>query len=78
MLPAATGNIGKPGAGFYYLNGGRHGIESGYIEAPQLRPAPAKSLSHMDLAARLEDPALFQALFCWNSIWNNQRFISYG
>jgi anaerobic selenocysteine-containing dehydrogenase len=66
LLPAATGNIGKPGAGFYYLNGGRRGIRSDYLGAPHLRPVPARSLSHMDLAASLEDPALFQALFCWN------------
>src|SRR5690242_15973408 len=66
LLPAATGNLGKPGAGFYYLNGGRRGIRGDYLAAPHLRREPARSLSHMDLAARLEDPAVFQALFCWN------------
>src|SRR5204862_4485361 len=58
LLPAATGNLGKPGAGFYYLNGGRRGIRSDYLAAPQLRRAPARSLSHMDPAANLEDPAI--------------------
>ena len=66
LLPAATGNIGKPGAGFYYLNGGRGGIDGDYLSGAALRSAPPKSLSHMDLAATLEDPRKIQALFCWN------------
>jgi anaerobic selenocysteine-containing dehydrogenase len=67
LLPAATGNIGKPGAGFYYLNGsGRKGIRESYIAAPHLRRQPQRTLSHMDLAATLEDAAKTQALFCWN------------
>jgi anaerobic selenocysteine-containing dehydrogenase len=66
LLPAATGNIGKPGAGFYYLNGGRRGIDGDYLSGTPLRTAPRKSLSHMDLAATLEDPRQIQALFCWN------------
>jgi anaerobic selenocysteine-containing dehydrogenase len=67
LLPAATGNIGKPGAGFYYLNGsGGKGISGDYLGAPQLRRDPARSLSHMDLAGRLEDPQAIRALFCWN------------
>src|SRR5258705_5699083 len=66
LLPAATGNIGKPGAGFYYLNGGRRGIDGDYLSGTTLRTAPRKNLSHMDLAATLEDPRQIQALFCWN------------
>jgi anaerobic selenocysteine-containing dehydrogenase len=67
LLPAATGNLGKPGAGFYYLNGGaRKGLNGDYLAAPDLRRQPAKSLSHMDLAATLEDPKASRALFCWN------------
>jgi len=66
MLPAATGNIGKPGAGFYYLNGGRRGIDGTYLAGGALRKAPPSSLSHMDLAGALEDPKKIQALFCWN------------
>src|SRR5258706_1700885 len=66
LLPAATGNIGKPGAGFYYLNGGRRGIKGDYLAGTALRTAPARTVSHMDLAACLEDPAKIQALFCWN------------
>jgi anaerobic selenocysteine-containing dehydrogenase len=67
LLPAATGNIGKPGVGFYYLNGsGRKGIHESRITAPQLRREPERSVSQMDLAATLEDPARASALFCWN------------
>ncbi|HET6220594.1 MAG TPA: molybdopterin-dependent oxidoreductase, partial [Dongiaceae bacterium] len=67
LLPAATGNLAKAGAGFYYLNGaGRKGIKADYITAPQLRREPPHSLSHMDLAATLESPAKARALFCWN------------
>ncbi len=66
MLPALTGNLGKAGAGFLYLNGnlGARGIDENY-----LLPAPAAvppSLSHMDFAAALEDPARSRALFFWN------------
>lgn len=68
MLPAATGNFGKPGAGLYYLNmdGGVRGIDDDYVTAPHLRSGKKKSFSHMDLAQRLEDPANIRALFCWN------------
>ncbi len=66
LLPAATGNIGKPGAGFYYLNGGRRGIDGGYLGGSALRTVPANAISHMDLAATLEVPKKIQALFCWN------------
>jgi anaerobic selenocysteine-containing dehydrogenase len=67
LLPAATGNIGKPGAGFYYLNGsGRKGVDGDYLSASHLRRQPAHSLSHMDLAGSLADPERSRALFCWN------------
>ncbi len=67
LLPAANGNIGKPGAGFYYLNGGaRKGLDGDSIAAPELRAEPERKLSHMDLAAALADPARSRALFCWN------------
>ncbi len=67
LLPVATGNIGKPGAGFYYLNGAaRKGLDGDYLAAPHLRREPERRMSHMDLAACLEDPARSRALFCWN------------
>ncbi len=67
LLPAATGNIGKPGAGIYYLNGGGpRRIDGDYVAAPQLRRHETPSISHMDLAAALEDPARATVLFSWN------------
>lgn len=67
LLPAATGNIGKAGAGFLYLNGGgRRGFDGDYLEASHLRKAPKKIVSHMDLVATLKDPAKAQALITWN------------
>ena len=68
LLPIATGNLGKPGTGFLYLNGaGSRGIPDEYIPAPHLNPAEPRSISHMDFAAHLEDPAQSRALFCWNN-----------
>jgi anaerobic selenocysteine-containing dehydrogenase len=67
MLPAATGNFAKPGAGLYYLNGGEmRGMDFGYVEAEQLREGPRKAFSQMDLAPRLEKPGGIGAFFCWN------------
>ncbi len=68
LLPVATGNLGKPGAGFLYMNGtaGR-GINADTIPAPHLNPGEAQSISHMDFAERLEDAATSKALFCWNN-----------
>ena len=68
LLPIATGNLGKAGAGFLYLNGtDSRGIDSAYLPAAHLHPAAPHSISHMDLAERLEDPARSRALFCWNN-----------
>ncbi|MFI4891433.1 MAG: molybdopterin-dependent oxidoreductase [Steroidobacterales bacterium] len=66
MLPAVTGNIGRSGAGFLYLNGNlaQRGIDDGYLSQPPPEPAPA--ISHMDLAAALEDRARSRALLVWN------------
>lgn len=67
LLPAATGNIGKYGAGFLYLNGwDTRGIDAGYLTAAHLKPASAQAISHMDLAARLEQPAT-KAIITWNN-----------
>jgi anaerobic selenocysteine-containing dehydrogenase len=68
LLPAVTGNIGKPGTGILYLNwnlGQRH-IDDGYLTARHLCPDGLPSVSHMDLAACLADPARAQALITWN------------
>ena len=69
MLPAVTGNIGKPGAGFYYLNdtigiGGRRGGTSVY-EIPELNDGPSP-VSQMDMPALLQDPAAIQSYVVWN------------
>ncbi len=67
MLPATTGNIGKPGAGFLYLNCGGRNIDSDYVMSPHLNPGVPKSISHMDFAAHLENVESSRALFCWNN-----------
>lgn len=68
LLPTATGNIGKPGAGFLYLNGaGTRSVDGDYILASHLNRGEPQSISHMDLAARLEDSEATQALLCWNN-----------
>ena len=67
LLPAVTGNLGKPGTGFLYLNGTEsRGIDEAYLAAPHLAAGAPDPISHMDLVDCLEDPARSQALFCWN------------
>ena len=67
LLPAVTGNLGKPGAGFLYLNGTEsRRIDEDYLAAPHLGADAPPPISHMDLVGCLEDPARSQALFCWN------------
>src|SRR5579864_6784798 len=67
LLPALSGNLGRPGSGFLYLNGtGGRGVDGDYLTGAQLareKPAP---VSHMGLADRLEDRERSRALFCWN------------
>src|SRR5262249_33499026 len=68
MLPAVTGNFGRPGSGLYYLNldPAVRGLDDDYLVAAHLRRGPRRSFSHMELARRLEDPGEIQALICWN------------
>jgi anaerobic selenocysteine-containing dehydrogenase len=71
LLPAITGNVGKPGAGFLYLNGmANRGIDDDAVAGSHLMPDPPamrpEPISQMDLAARLEDPVRSRAFFCWN------------
>ncbi|HWT98627.1 MAG TPA: molybdopterin-dependent oxidoreductase, partial [Terriglobales bacterium] len=67
LLPAASGNIGKPGAGFCYLNGGgRKGIDGDDIEGPALRRNERRVVSHMDLVDCLNDHTQARGLFTWN------------
>jgi anaerobic selenocysteine-containing dehydrogenase len=67
MLAALSGNLGKPGTGFLYLNGSAsRSVDGDYLTAPELARATPQPVSHMDLAERLEDRAASRALFCWN------------
>jgi anaerobic selenocysteine-containing dehydrogenase len=67
LLPAITGNLGKPGAGFLYLNGvaSRH-IDEDYVLGGHLGGEKPASISQMEMAGCLEDPNRSQALICWN------------
>jgi anaerobic selenocysteine-containing dehydrogenase len=68
LLPAATGNIGKAGAGIYYLNGkgATRKLDMGSLAAPQLAATPIPKISHMDLAKHLDDAKKSHGLFVWN------------
>ncbi len=78
MLPAFTGNVGKPGAGFYYLNDSG-GIIARKGKAPEYHApeesgnaasggggAGARDISQMDVPEALNDPARFKAYMVWN------------
>lgn len=68
LLPVATGNIGRPGSGFLYLNGGDlRGLRGDYLAAPHLARQTPPAVSHMDLAPTLERPDRARALFTWNN-----------
>jgi anaerobic selenocysteine-containing dehydrogenase len=69
MLPALTGNIGKPGTGFYYLNntfeiGSRKGQAQSY-DASETESEPVP-VSQMDLPALLQLPDRIKAYVVWN------------
>ena len=64
LLNIATGQLGKPGAGFCYMNGTEtRGVDAGFIAGTE----PHASVSHMDLAADLNNAEKVQALFTWNN-----------
>jgi anaerobic selenocysteine-containing dehydrogenase len=67
-LAAATGNLAKPDAGLCYLNGpATRGIDVSTLTAAHLAPDGTPSISHLDLAETLADPARASALICWNN-----------
>ena len=68
LLPAATGNVGKAGAGFYYLNSTPDiaGIDFEKLEASSLRRNQPSSISHMDFAEQLATDK-FKSLLVWNT-----------
>jgi anaerobic selenocysteine-containing dehydrogenase len=67
QLAALSGNLGRPGTGFLYLNGAanRDVDEECVSEGPAGYRAP-EPISHMQLTEWLEDPRRSRALFCWN------------
>ncbi len=65
-LAAITGNVGKPGAGFCYMNGpGTRDIDMDALTAPEL-DCGCDSVSHMEIADVLADASRAQAFFTWN------------
>ncbi len=70
MLPALTGNIGKPGAGFYFLNDGSEIIASKGAaptwQEPDETGKAVPSISQMDVPDALNDPGHFKAYVVWN------------
>jgi anaerobic selenocysteine-containing dehydrogenase len=67
QLATLSGNVGKRGAGFLYLNGGGNRmLDEDYVAGTHLPGSPADPISHMDLAGYLEDPQRSRALLCWN------------
>lgn len=68
MLPAVTGNIGKPGTGVSFLNGKvpTRGMDMPYLGRADLRSGDARPLSHMDLRGHLEAAPRDKALILWN------------
>jgi len=67
LLPAITGNLGKAGAGFLYLNGnGGRRIDEAYLMGSDLVANKPDPISHMELADYLSDPVRSRALICWN------------
>ncbi len=69
LLPALTGNVGKPGAGFYYLNdvAARFGIDGDWLEGAGLRKQSGRTVRALDLAAELADPEGYGAFLVWNT-----------
>ena len=69
LLPTFTGNVGKPGSGFYYLNdvASHFGIDSDWLEGTRLRKSAGRTVGGLDLAVRLADPGEFGAFVVWNT-----------
>jgi anaerobic selenocysteine-containing dehydrogenase len=67
QLAALSGNVGRPGAGFLYLNGaGNRMLDEDYVAGTHLPGSPPDPISHMDLVGWLEDPRRSRGLLCWN------------
>jgi anaerobic selenocysteine-containing dehydrogenase len=67
LLPVATGNLMKCGAGLLYMNGfGFRGIDIGWVTGAGLSPGNAPAVSHMDLHEVLGDTKRSSVFFTWN------------
>lgn len=68
LLPALTGNIGKAGAGFCYLNVTPifAGIDLDWLGGAPIAREGGKTVGHMELAARLASDE-FRVFFSWNT-----------
>jgi anaerobic selenocysteine-containing dehydrogenase len=67
-LVAFTGNLGKKGRGFCYINGSAmRGIDMAMVTEPSLAHGGTGTISHMDLAAVLEDQSRSRAFINWNN-----------
>ena len=67
QLAALSGNLGRPGAGLLYLNGtDSRGLDFERVAGGGVRDRSPEPISHMELAAWLEDPARCSGLICWN------------
>lgn len=68
LLIAGTGNIGKPGSGFLYINGAEaRQINLDWLSGAALNSSATQAISHMDLAERLANSDKSKALFSWNN-----------
>lgn len=68
LLSVGCGHLGKPGAGFCYMNGPEtRGVDMSFLIGAELRPDAGLSVSHIDLADQLADPTQVSALFTWNN-----------
>ena len=68
LLSVATGQIGKPGSGFCYMNGPEtRNVDMAFLSGSELRQDGGSSVSHIDLADLLSDPERVSALFTWNN-----------
>ena len=66
MLPALTGNIGKPGAGAYYLNSTFSIAARGGASPEFSISEEGPTVSQMDIPALLNSPDTIRSYFVWN------------
>lgn len=69
LLPALTGNFGKAGAGWCYINytPAFIGLDFDAMAGAALASKEPLQVSHMDFAAELSEPDKFKSLLIWNT-----------